>query len=107
MRGHDALVQARLERWPVGGVDIGRDLLPGFDRRGRAFWFYLRVEEGEAGALDLRGCHRLPVFVYAESYEAGYPIFERAMEFEPALLSLCAPEVVVQFDGERFTQWEI
>jgi len=107
MLGHDDLVKARLAHWPVGGVDIGTGITPGYDRRGKAWWFYLQVAEGEARTLDLRGCHGLPVFVHADSYESGWPVFERAMDFEPVLLSLCAPEVVIQFDGERLTQWDI
>ena len=107
MKGHDDLVQARLDRWPVGGVDIVVGGLPGFDRRGGAVWFYLSVDPDEAETLDLRGCHGLPVFVHAPSYEAGYPFFDRANEFEPALLALCAPEVVIRFDGERVEQWDI
>lgn len=108
MLGHDDLVKARLARWPVGGVDIGIEILPGFDRRRDAIWFYLSVSADEAaGALDLRGCHGLPVFVHAPSYEVGYPIFERAAEFEPLLLALCAPEIVLRFDGKRIEQWDI
>ena len=105
MRGHAELVQARLDRWPVGGVDIVVDGLPGFDRRGKAVWFYLSVEPGEAAALDLRGCHGLPVFVHAPSSDVGYPFFDRANEFEPLTLALCAPDAVVWFDGERIEEW--
>ena len=105
MKGHDDLVQARLERWPVGGVDIVVDGLPGFDRRGKAVWFYLSVEPGEAAALDLRGCHGLPVFIHAPSYAVGWPFFDRANEFQQLMLALCAPDVVVRFDGERIEEW--
>lgn len=107
MRGHEELVQARLARWPIAAVQLDVDGSADYWRHGKAWHFRLAVSRDEAGTVDLRCCYRLPVFVHAESYEAGYPVFERAMEFEPALLSLCAPEVVVQYDGERFTQWEI
>lgn len=105
MRGHDDLVQARLERWPVGGVDIVVGGVPGFDRRGKAVWFYL-VPEGDGAIADLRGCHGLPVFVHAPSYEAGYPVFERAIDFSPLFIALCYPTGVVRYDGAELTQWE-
>ncbi len=107
MKGHDDLVRARLDGWPVGGVDIVVDGLAGFDRRGKAVWFYLAVEAGEAAALDLRGCHGLPTFVHAPSYEAGYPFLERAVEFDPLMVALCAPDTVVRYDGERFEEWRL
>ena len=105
MKGHTELVQARINRWPVGGVDIVLDGLPGFDHRGSEIWFYLAVERGEAAALDLRGCNGLPVFVHAPTYDAGWPFFDRASEFGPRFLALCAPDAVVRFDGERIDEW--
>jgi len=107
MRGHEDLVQARLEGWPVGGVDIVVDGLPGFDRRGKAVWFYLAVDRGEAAALDLRGCYGLLVFVHAPSYELGWSIFDRVSEFDLLFFALCAPEVVVRFDGGRIEEWAV
>lgn len=105
MRGHDELVQARLDRWPVGGVDIVVGGLPGFDRRDAAVWFYLSAEPEEAETLDLRGCHGLPVFIHAPNYESGAALMLRAMEFNPLLVALCAPEILVRWDGGEIEEW--
>lgn len=104
MRGHEALILARLNSRSIGGVDVlvGGD--PGYYRHGKAWWFDLAVEVGEV-APDFRALHGLPVFVHADSYEVGYPFFERAAEFEPLLVALVAPEVLVRFDGERIEEW--
>lgn len=107
MQGAEALVQARLARWPIAGVEIDTERPADFWQHGKAWIFRLSVDRDEAGTADLRCCYRLPTFVHAPSYEAGWPVFERAMEFEPALLALCAPEVVIRFDGERVEQWDV
>ena len=107
MTGHEELVAARLAGEVVAGVDIVVGGRSDVDMRESGLWFALGVKEGEAVGADLRGCNGLPVFVHAPSYEAGFPFFARAEEFAPRLIALCAPEVVVRFDGERLEQWEI
>lgn len=107
MLGHDALIAARLDRWPVAVVDLDVGGKPDFWQHGRGWHFRIALEPGEAGAADLRCCHGLPVFVHADSYEAGWPVFERALEFEPLALYLCAPEIVLRVEGEEIEQlWE-
>jgi len=107
MRGHELLVQARLEGMPIAGVELDTERAPDAWQHERAWWLRVSVDRDEAASADLRCCYRLPVFVHAASYDDGWPVFERAMEFDPLLVALCAPGVVVRFDGERFEQWEI
>lgn len=106
MTGHDALVIARLARWPVGGVDILIDGKADCSTRDGALWFAIGAKPEEAVGADLRGCHGLPVFIHAPSYETGFPFFDRLQEFAPSLVALCAPETIVRFDGERLEQWD-
>lgn len=105
MTGHEPLIAARLARKPVAGVDLVLDGRADVEVRDGALWFALGVKAGEAVGLDLRCCHGLPVFIHAPSYEAGMPFFGRLQDFEPRTVALCAPEVVVRFDGERLEEW--
>lgn len=107
MRGHELLVQARLERMPIAGVELDTERAPDAWQHERAWWFRVSVDLDEAASADLRCCYRLPVFVHAASYDDGWPAFERAMEFEPMALHLCAPEIVLRWSGEEIEQlWE-
>lgn len=107
MRGHEELVQARIARWPVAVVDLAIGGKPDFWQHSKGWHFRIALDPSEAGSADLRCCHGLPVFVHADSYEEGWPVFERAVEFEPMALHLCAPEIVLRYDGERVEQlWE-
>lgn len=106
MRGHEHLIRARLAGAPVTVVDldVGVGGAPDFWRRGKGWHFRIALDLDEAGTADLRCCHRLPVFVHADSYAEGWPAFERAMDFEPIAVHLCAPEIVLRFTGEEIEQ---
>lgn len=60
-----------------------------------------------AGALDLRCCRGLPVFVHAPSYDAGKAVLFRAAEFEPTLACLIAADTLVHLTAEGIQQWEL
>ncbi len=107
MRGHDDLIRARLAGAPVAVVDLDVGGKPDFWRHGKGWHFRIAVDPDEAGSADLRCCHGLPVFVHADSYADGWPAFERAIEFEPIAVHLCAPEIVLRYTGEEIEQlWE-
>ena len=108
MTGHEALIAARLARLPVAGVSLAVGGRADVDQRADGLHFALGVKEGEATGLDLRGCHGLPVVIHADSYEAGFPFFDRVQDFEPSMIALCAPEVLLRYDNERgLEQWEM
>lgn len=60
-----------------------------------------------AGALDLRCCRGLPVFVHAPSYDAGKAVLFRLQEFEPVLACLIAGDTLVRITAEGIEQWEL
>lgn len=116
MTGHEALAAARLRGWNPGTVRIVVEprssawwrqpaIYRGADKRTVA---EIQVDPDEvAGALDLRCCHGLPVFVHADSYDAGKAVLWRVQEFEPVLAALVAPDSVVRITEGGIEQWEL
>jgi hypothetical protein len=117
MRGHEAIVQARLSGIRLARVDV-EVLTQGADRHGwgrpGVEWLgdmpvgRIEVEESENPALlDLRCCHGLPVLVLASSYAAGWPVAERVADASPERLHFCAADMAVRYDHEGMQAWEM
>lgn len=113
MTGADAIVAARIARWPLAGVDVlidaPRPVMPeSIEERDDVLHGVLRVggTEGVAG-LDFRCCHRLPVFVHAPDFAAGMRVLMRIAEFEPRTLSMICPTDVIHFDGQETHEWPL
>ncbi len=113
MTGADAIVAARVARWPLAGVDVlidaRRPVIPEpIEARDDTLHGVLRLDgtEGVAG-LDFRCCHRLPVFVHAPDYAAGMRVLMRIAEFEPSTLSMICPTDVIHYDGKETYEWAL
>lgn len=113
MTGADAIVAARVARWPLAGVDVLIDarqpVMPEpIEQRDDLLHGVLRVAgtEGVAG-LDFRCCHRLPVFVHAPDFASGMRLLMRIAEFQPATLSMVCPTGVIHFDGQETHEWAL
>lgn len=59
------------------------------------------------GALDLRCCRGLAVFVHAPSYEAGKAALFRVQEFDPSAAFLIADDSVVLVTDRGMEQWDL
>lgn len=114
MIGADRLIDARLRGRHPDSVRINVEPAP--EHRYDTLY---RAEDGRsvaelwvdpseiAGALDLRCCRGLPVFVHAERYDAGKAALFRAMEFEPSLACLIAGDVMVRATTEGIEEWAL
>lgn len=107
MTGHEDLIQARLRGVAIGNVDLLIDGRADMHERAGAWHFAIGVKTEEMAGADLRCCHGLRVFIHAPSYADGMPLFERLMDFEPALAAICAPDSVVRYDKEGMKQWDM
>lgn len=116
MKGHEALAAARMRGWNPGTVRILVEPTTGawwrqpeiYRMPNKATVAEIQVDpEDVAGALDLRCCRGLPVFVHADSYDAGKAVLFRVAEFEPALAALVAPDSVVRMTDEGVEQWDL
>jgi len=117
MRGHEAIVEARLDGVSIARVDV--DILPGDAQRARwqkpglevlADVVVGRVEvraEENAALLDFRCCHALPVLILAPSYAQGWPFAQRIADVGPASMTFCAPEIAVRINDEGMAGWEM
>lgn len=112
MVGVEHLVQARLAGWaPFIDLLVGDPIPRGVLTLWRGDYGpcgEVYVEPGEIpAALDLRCCHGLPVVVHAPDYDAGRPVFDRLIEFEPARAWLCTPDSITHWSPVEAEQWAI
>ena len=117
MRGHDAIVQARLSGARFERIDV--DVLAGSEQRehwkppgievlGGRVVGRIEVQAGEnAALLDLRCCHGLPVLVLAASYADGWPVAQRVADAGPTSLAFCALDMAVRVNEEGMQAWEM
>lgn len=107
MTGVEDLIAARLRGWPIGTVGLLLDGRADAHQSEGAWHFALGVKTEEVPSADLRCCHGLRVFIHAPSLADGLPLFERLMDFDPALAAICAPDSVVRYDKEGMEQWDM
>lgn len=107
MTGHEPLIAARLKGFPVGNVSLLLDGKADCHERDGVWHFAIGVKSDETASADLRCCQGLAVFIHAPSLADGLPLFERLMDFEPALAAICAPDSVVRYDKEGMEQWDM
>lgn len=117
MRGHDAIVKARLAGLSLSRIDV--DVLPsgvkldrwekpGIEWLGGVPVGRIEVDEAENPALlDMRCCHGLPVLVLAASYADGWPVAERVADAGPESLAFCALDMAVRVNEEGMQAWEM
>lgn len=120
MRGHEAIVAARLAGLRIDRVEVER--LDSDERPATVVdWRQAGVIEFDCervglieilpadsvATLDLRCCHGLPVLVLASSYERGWPIAERVIDVEPASLNFAAPDMAARYADGRVEAWEL
>lgn len=116
MRGAEAVIAARLDGMPIARIDV--EVLPA-KPQSRRRWTPPGLE-AEAGALvgrievypddnpltlDLRCCYGLPVLVVAHSYDAGWPVAQRAIDCDPASLNFAAPDYAVRYANGEMQAW--
>lgn len=118
MRGAEAVIAARMAEVPLRRIDI--DVLAGKpDARRRwqqpgleilADAAVGRIEVYAADnplTLDLRCCYGLPVLVTADSYDAGWPVAQKAIDCECALLNFAAADYAARYENGRIEAWEM
>lgn len=120
MRGHEAVVAARLAGVRIDRIEVERlladdypgpvlgDSTAGIERRPDGVVGSIEILARESVAtLDLRCCHGMDVLVLAGSYEAGWPVAERIIEVEPASLRFAAPAFAARYENGRLEAWEL
>lgn len=116
MRGVEAIVAARLAEVPLRRIDIEvlpakpqsrrRWQPPGLEVLGAAAVGRIEVyADDNPLTLDLRCCYGLPVLVLAESYDAGWPFAQRAIDCDCASLNFAAADYAARYTPERIDAW--
>lgn len=112
MKGHDAIVQARLAGVRLSRIDV--DVLPrgaaavaGVEWIGEPVGRLAIHADENPQRLDFRCCHGLPVLVLAGSYAEGWRFAERIADEFPAELRFCAPDMAVRVNDKGMQAWEV